>query len=711
MRAQRGLIFVIFPLLLVLLLAWLQRGDLIERDLQGQVSNLLKSKGVDWAVVKLDGRDAHLSGSALSKEQISEAELLVKSVNGIRTVSSEAALLPVQNPFTFSVKRDGERVVLNGYIPSEDVREKVITQAKLFSPNVDDKLVLARTSLNAQTWEASVLWGLQKLSLLPQGSFHLTDLAGSLEGKPSSYEAYNDFVRSVTDVPSGLTLSTAKIEAVELKPYVWSAKREETKLILSGFIPSEDARTLISTAAIAAVPRQVLVDDQMRVATTSLNKAVWQATAILGMQQLGRLKTGSVELKDLVLSVEGSPAGRSSFQAIQSALVALPQGVTLGKKQIEEPAVATLRYTMKRDDTSFAMSGLVPTESDLAETKKLAQDLILQGIFAIDNTVSVAPAGSLEGLNFSDYLKWSSQALARLKKGEIRLEGSTVSLSGEAMENDYPIIVEERIRKALPVGFTFSEFKITPTIVLPFVYRVQHDSKSVTLTGFYPDEASQKLLIDTVKQSFPGLPVKNFMQLAGGAPDRWLDAAKAMTIQVARLNAGTGSLIDKKVRIIGDTMFERAINFINTNLADSLPQQFFAEAVLISRFPGPLLGVEACQGMYASLLGRGTIQFEPAKNDIKPLSLGLLDNLVFVTQSCPAAKVEIGGHTDADGSDLSNTELSKRRAQAVVKYLTKSGVKEERLTAVGYGESRPIAPNNTKEGKAKNRRIEFQIKP
>ncbi len=71
--------------------------------------------------------------------------------------------------------------------------------------------------------------------------------------------------------------------------------------------------------------------------------------------------------------------------------------------------------------------------------------------------------------------------------------------------------------------------------------------------------------------------------------------------------------------------------------------------------------------------------------------------------------VEIGGHTDADGSDQGNLTLSEQRAQSVVDYLIAAGVDSALLTAVGYGETLPITDNDTDEGKAQNRRIEFSI--
>jgi outer membrane protein OmpA-like peptidoglycan-associated protein len=71
--------------------------------------------------------------------------------------------------------------------------------------------------------------------------------------------------------------------------------------------------------------------------------------------------------------------------------------------------------------------------------------------------------------------------------------------------------------------------------------------------------------------------------------------------------------------------------------------------------------------------------------------------------------VEIGGHTDNVGSDESNLQLSDSRAKSVVEYLVSKGIDASRLTYKGYGETQPIADNESDEGRAKNRRTEFRV--
>lgn len=90
-----------------------------------------------------------------------------------------------------------------------------------------------------------------------------------------------------------------------------------------------------------------------------------------------------------------------------------------------------------------------------------------------------------------------------------------------------------------------------------------------------------------------------------------------------------------------------------------------------------------------------------AKNNLNKLAEVLLNN--------PDTNISIYGHTDSKGSDTYNQTLSEKRANAVVNYLASSGISKNRMTAKGLGETEPISTNETEEGRAKNRRVEFAI--
>jgi len=103
------------------------------------------------------------------------------------------------------------------------------------------------------------------------------------------------------------------------------------------------------------------------------------------------------------------------------------------------------------------------------------------------------------------------------------------------------------------------------------------------------------------------------------------------------------------------------------------------------------------------------IEFEFDSAKILPESKLILDEIAHILKNNPDIKVFIEGYTDDEGSDSYNLKLSQERADSVLNYLVAKGVEPDRLTAKGYGESRPIADNTTEEGRAKNRRIEFIV--
>lgn len=118
---------------------------------------------------------------------------------------------------------------------------------------------------------------------------------------------------------------------------------------------------------------------------------------------------------------------------------------------------------------------------------------------------------------------------------------------------------------------------------------------------------------------------------------------------------------------------------------------------------------EACKGRFEILSRTGNIYFPSgsARHDAK--SEPLLNSLAGIIARCPNMVVEVGGHTDSVGSDATNQRLSEKRASSVKKYLESRDLDPNVLVSKGYGESSPIATNDTRKGRWANRRIEFKV--
>jgi OOP family OmpA-OmpF porin len=119
--------------------------------------------------------------------------------------------------------------------------------------------------------------------------------------------------------------------------------------------------------------------------------------------------------------------------------------------------------------------------------------------------------------------------------------------------------------------------------------------------------------------------------------------------------------------------------------------------------------LEACKGRFEILSRTGNIYFSSGSARLEAKSEPLLNALADIVSRCPGLVVEVGGHTDSVGSDATNLRLSRSRAKSVSDFLLASGLNADTIVSKGYGENSPIATNDTKEGRWKNRRIGFKV--
>ena len=107
----------------------------------------------------------------------------------------------------------------------------------------------------------------------------------------------------------------------------------------------------------------------------------------------------------------------------------------------------------------------------------------------------------------------------------------------------------------------------------------------------------------------------------------------------------------------------------------------------------------------------GNITFETNKSDVKTSFVDVLDSVAEVLKEYKSTMIEVAGHTDSTGTDSYNLLLSKDRAQSVSNQLIGFGVEPVRIDTVGYGESNPVASNDTPQGRQQNRRVELTLLP
>ena len=117
------------------------------------------------------------------------------------------------------------------------------------------------------------------------------------------------------------------------------------------------------------------------------------------------------------------------------------------------------------------------------------------------------------------------------------------------------------------------------------------------------------------------------------------------------------------------------------------------------------------QGDNITLNMPGSVTFAFDKSEVQPQFYPVLDNVASTLQQYNQTIIEVAGHTDSVGSDSYNQQLSQRRADAVAAYLGSRGIMRDRMITVGAGETRPIASNDSEQGRASNRRVEITLVP
>lgn len=119
--------------------------------------------------------------------------------------------------------------------------------------------------------------------------------------------------------------------------------------------------------------------------------------------------------------------------------------------------------------------------------------------------------------------------------------------------------------------------------------------------------------------------------------------------------------------------------------------------------------LEACVGRFEILSRTGNIYFRPGSARLDDASTPLLTAVADIVNRCPGLTIQIAGHTDSLGSAGTNQALSEKRAASVVEHLRGVGIPPDRMKARGFGEDRPVAGNDTDDGRGRNRRIEFSV--
>ncbi len=250
----------------------------------------------------------------------------------------------------------------------------------------------------------------------------------------------------------------------------------------------------------------------------------------------------------------------------------------------------------------------------------------------------------------------------------------------------------------------------------PYTFNaVKDENGAVTVSGYVGSETARSNVLAKAQALFPGRVTDSKVKLALGAPnDYWSNTVENNLQELTRLDRGRFAMENRQIVITGLAADEGVRNGINTYIANLGNGYEGAANIKVPDLAavnvGEIKSESVCQTLINDLKDGNKINFAYGKAEIRGAkSFDLLNNLASAAVQCADFRIQIGGHTDADGNDKYNQLLSEARANNVVAYLADNGVELTRMTATGYGEVQPIASNDNPEGMARNRRIEFIV--
>jgi OOP family OmpA-OmpF porin len=457
--------------------------------------------------------------------------------------------------------------------------------------------------------------------------------------------------------------------------------------------------------------------------------ASWETPRVeADLTQRGAQALGAKWLDKPGLTVSGRDASLSgaAFTAVSAEAAAEAVQNVWGVRLVNDDATTLIPpaspyfWSAKREGAKLSLAGDAPDPDAraaiLAAAKAIEGAEVADGMNYARGRSEALTAGSAFALS----------ELALMSSGAAELKDGALTLSGAAADSDAYLRAVAALAKP-PDGVTLAKADIVPPLAKPFVFSAASAQGTLELTGEAPSIGARDAIAGDAKALFPDAKIDNAISIASGAPagDFAADAKFALS-QLAALASGKASLSDSDFSIEGVAPSDAAADAAQAALA-ALPQGLKlavvgikrpapppapppAPAVVAPAPSGPPLDVNACQDEFKQALDSARIDFETASATISPASDALLQTLASIALRCQSGQIEISGHTDDQGDDATNNQLSKARAEAVLAYLVGVGVPADRLTAVGYGASRPIASNDTEEGRAQNRRIEFSVK-
>lgn len=530
---------------------------------------------------------------------------------------------------------------------------------------------------------------------------------------PSEVERFRAMTRAATAVdPSRVIddMSVATAEALSPPEFKVELLRDGDGISLIGLVPADTDRLgLVRTLSHeTAAPK---VTDLLESADYAV-PATWDTAMSFGLRAAQLASQAKISIGAGHVKVTAITDSRAEKGRLETALKrARPEEVTL-ETEISAPRPVIAPFTLR-----FLIDGEGARFDACSADNEAGRARILEA--AVQAGVSGKPGCTLGlGAPTPDWANAAVPAIlavAALGQGSVTISDADIALTAPAtverakfdevvgrLEQDLPRIFSVKARLEQPEDGDQGPVEFVAAL---------SGGGSLSMRGRITDARMREAVDSFARARFA--QVSSSLRNDDHVPGGWTVRVIAALEGLDHLDSGTAEVTPERIGLSGTSgdpdAAERTAAVLSQRLGAGAR---FDLSIRYDRRLDPALDLpdgEECVQRLNLILSESEIGFEPSKSAIAGDPGPTLQKLTEVMADCADYRMEAGGHTDSQGSEGFNADLSRARAQALVAAMADAGIATANLTARGYGESRPIASNDTEDGREENRRIEFRL--
>lgn len=485
---------------------------------------------------------------------------------------------------------------------------------------------------------------------------------------------------------------------------------------LIGLLPAQGEEDAVAglAAEVAAIARNLPVADMLESADYAPPEG-WQAAVEFGVAALTLLPRSKISISADRVAITAISDSAEHKRTLEAQLAQLAPAGLRTTIDISAPRPVLTPFTLRFvKDAQGARFDACSADSDRARDGILAAAVQAGAKGRLRCTVGLG----VPTPRWGDAAAAGIAAVAAMGAGTVTFSDADVTLlAGEGVDQAAFDRAVGELRAGLPDVFSLTatmpeKARTAAAGPVEFTAALLQDGR-VELRGRVTDDLMRAAVTGVAQAEFGAAAVYNATRTDDTVPEGWPVRVMAGLDALGELSEGTLMVRPDRVAVKGITGSQQAGDRISQILSARLgPGARFDVEVVYDELRDPLAAIpepNECVERLNAILSLRKIPFAPGSSEIGQDAAATLDALAEVLEACPLLALEIGGHTDSQGSEGGNQRLSQARAEAVMVGLSGRRIDVSLWTAKGYGETRPIADNATEEGREANRRIEFIV--